>query len=103
MSEEEDLEKMLGHFVDGEGGGSGRDVNENWEEHGDLMKEIRWTKENLEQTMQLLKDCVNVLAMFLICQHSACCTVYLWLQNGKNTCAGNLQGGGRGGSRQRAE
>ena len=49
---------MLGHFVDGETGGE-RDVNENWEEHGDLMKEIRWTKENLEQTMQLLKDCVN--------------------------------------------
>jgi len=59
LGEEEDLEKMLGHFVDGEGGGSGRDVNENWEEHGDLMKEIRWTKENLDQTMQLLKDCVN--------------------------------------------
>ena len=59
MGEEEDLEKMLGHFVDGESGGVGRDVNENWEEHGDLMKEIRWTKENLEQTMQLLKDCVN--------------------------------------------
>ena len=56
MAEEEDLEKMLGHFVDGEGG---RDVNENWEEHSDLMKEIRWTKENLEQTMALLKDCVN--------------------------------------------
>ena len=51
---------MLGHFVDGETGGGGeRDVNENWEEHGDLMKEIRWTKENLEQTMQLLKDCVS--------------------------------------------
>ena len=60
MAEEEDLEKMLGHFVDGETGDGGeRDVNENWEEHGDLMKEIRWTKENLEQTMQLLKDCVN--------------------------------------------
>ena len=43
------LEKMLGHFE--EGGESGRDVNENWED-GDLMKEIRWTKENLEQTMQ---------------------------------------------------
>ena len=56
VAEEEDLEKMLGHFVDGEGG---RDVNENWEEHSDLMKEIRWTKENLEQTMALLKDCVN--------------------------------------------
>ena len=50
------LEKMLGHFEDG--GEGGRDVNENWED-GDLMKEIRWTKENLEQTMQLLKDCVN--------------------------------------------
>ena len=37
VAEEEDLEKMLGHFVDGEGG---RDVNENWEEHSDLMKEI---------------------------------------------------------------
>ena len=60
LAEEEDLEKMLGHFVDGETGDGGeRDVNENWEEHGDLMKEIRWTKENLEQTMQLLKDCVN--------------------------------------------
>ena len=30
------LEKMLGHFEDGEEGG--RDVNENWED-GDLMKE----------------------------------------------------------------
>ena len=60
MAEEEDLEKMLGHFVEGGETSRGeRDVNENWEEHGDLMKEIRWTKENLEQTMQLLKDCVN--------------------------------------------
>ena len=50
------LEKMLGRFEDDVE--DGRDVNENWED-GDLMKEIRWTKENLEQTMQLLKDCVN--------------------------------------------
>ena len=37
-----------------------------------------------------------VSTLYAICRH-------LWLQNGKNTCAGDLQGGGRGGSRQRAE
>jgi len=55
QGEDADMESMLGHFMEPEG----PDSNENWEEHGDLLKEIRWTKENLQHTMELLKDCVN--------------------------------------------
>ena len=51
----EGSEKDLNRFLED----SEKDCNQNWDEHSRLMEEVRWTKENLEQTMLLLKDCVN--------------------------------------------
>jgi len=55
-----DLNMMLGHFTSSlEDQEEKVDCNENWEQPGRLLEEIRWTKESLEHTMAMLKEVSN--------------------------------------------